>query len=67
MRLRKSSESNPMTTEPDYFVRLKDIERGPSKLMVIIAIVVAIEIMAGAAWLWIVPRRRTRSSGAGHS
>jgi hypothetical protein len=46
-----------MTTEPDYFVRLKDIESGPSKLFLIIAIAVAVDLVAGAA-LVLIGRRR---------
>lgn len=49
-----------MTTEPDYFVRLKDIESGPSKLFLIIAIAVAVDLVAGAA-LVLIGRRRAQA------
>lgn len=49
-----------MTTEPDYFVKLKDIESGPSKLFLIIAIAVAVDLVAGAA-LVLIGRRRTQA------
>jgi hypothetical protein len=52
-----------MTTEPDYFVRLKDIESGPSKLFLIIAIAVAVDLVAGAA-LVLIGRRKSLSTKA---